>query len=103
MALASIVVPNYNGVRHFPALFDALSRQRYRNFEVILVDDASTDQSLQWLENIRQDFPAAIQIVRNTNNLDLPLPAIAELPPHRVNGLFCSITTPNPKSAGWKR
>lgn len=69
MALASIIVPNYNGVRHFPALFDALSRQRYRNFEVILVDDASTDQSLQWLENIRQDFPAAIQIVRNTNNL----------------------------------
>ena len=38
----SVVVASYNGGRALPATLAALERQRYRNFEVVVVDDGST-------------------------------------------------------------
>lgn len=48
---ASVIVPTYNGVRYLPVVLDALRRQRFTDFEVIVVDDASTDDSLALLES----------------------------------------------------
>jgi len=42
--LVSVVVPNYNGARFLPRCLDALSAQVYPSREVIVVDDASTDE-----------------------------------------------------------
>jgi glycosyltransferase involved in cell wall biosynthesis len=39
----SIVVPCYNGGRFLDALMASLARQTFRDFEVVLVDDGSTD------------------------------------------------------------
>ena len=47
---ASIVVPNWNGAHHLPTCLDSLRRQSYSNFEVIVVDNGSTDGSLELLE-----------------------------------------------------
>ena len=41
----SIIITNLNGARHLPELFDSLKSQTYRNFEIIFVDDNSTDGS----------------------------------------------------------
>lgn len=41
----SIVVPVFNTVRYLPACIDAILGQSYTNFELILVDDGSTDGS----------------------------------------------------------
>jgi cellulose synthase/poly-beta-1,6-N-acetylglucosamine synthase-like glycosyltransferase len=38
----SVVMASYNGDRTLPATLAALERQRYRNFEVMVVDDGST-------------------------------------------------------------
>ncbi|HXF60127.1 MAG TPA: glycosyltransferase, partial [Caldilineaceae bacterium] len=46
----SIVIPNYNGMALLPAVLGALSAQRFRDFEVIVVDDASQDGSVAWIE-----------------------------------------------------
>ena len=43
--LASIVIPNWNGIDHLPGCLDALRAQSYRQIEVILVDNGSTDGS----------------------------------------------------------
>lgn len=43
--LISIIVPVYNIENHLPRCLDALSAQTYKNVEIILVDDASTDNS----------------------------------------------------------
>ncbi len=48
-ALISIVIPNWNGAHHLPDCLDSLRRQRYPRFEVILVDNGSTDDSLALL------------------------------------------------------
>ncbi len=44
--LVSIVIVNWNGAHHLPVCLNALRRQTYRAFEIILVDNASRDNSL---------------------------------------------------------
>jgi len=47
--LVSIVIPNWNGAQHLPGCLDSLERQSYPYFEVILVDNGSSDESLALL------------------------------------------------------
>lgn len=42
----SIIVPNYNHARHLKKRLDCIYSQTYSNFEVILLDDCSVDESV---------------------------------------------------------
>jgi len=44
--LISVVIPNWNGAHHLVACLDSLRGQTYPNFEVVLVDNGSTDESV---------------------------------------------------------
>jgi GT2 family glycosyltransferase len=48
------VIPNWNGERFLKACLSSLREQSFEDFETILVDNASTDGSLQLVE---RDFP----------------------------------------------
>ncbi len=52
--LVSVVIPNWNGRQFLPTCLSSLERQTYPKFEVILVDNGSTDGSASL---VRQDFP----------------------------------------------
>lgn len=43
--MISVIVPVYNVEKYLPRCLQAISEQTYRNLEIILVDDGSTDQS----------------------------------------------------------
>ena len=60
----SVVIANFNGERHLPVLLDALRRQSFSDFEIILVDDASSDDSLAIVE---QGYPE-VRLVANRRN-----------------------------------
>jgi len=60
----SVVIPNWNGAHHLPECFEALAAQSRRDFEVIVVDNGSSDASLGWL---RQNAPEARLIERADN------------------------------------
>lgn len=45
----TIIIPNYNGERHLPALWDSLAAQTCSPERVLLVDNGSTDTSAQKL------------------------------------------------------
>ena len=51
----AVVVPNLNGLEHLPECFAALDVQSFRDFEVLLIDNGSTDGSAEWM---RENAPA---------------------------------------------
>lgn len=47
---ASVIIPNYNGAKYLKVCLDSLSRQTFRAFEIIVIDNGSTDGSCKLLE-----------------------------------------------------
>jgi len=43
--LVSIIIPNWNGAAHLPTCLDSLRRQTFHEFEIIVADNASADNS----------------------------------------------------------
>lgn len=58
--LVSIVISNYNGKDHLHECLSSLMRLNYPNYEVIVVDAASTDSSREIIE---RDFPS-VRLIR---------------------------------------
>src|SRR5689334_12691848 len=48
---ASVIVPTHNGAEMLSECLDALGAQTFRDFETIVVDDASTDNTVRLLES----------------------------------------------------
>ena len=47
--LITLITPNYNGGKYIDECIESCLAQTYQNFEMIIVDDASTDNSLEIL------------------------------------------------------
>ncbi|HEV8548680.1 MAG TPA: glycosyltransferase [Polyangiaceae bacterium] len=55
MPHVSVILPNYNYARYLRECVRSVLRQTHRNFEVLYVDDASTDDSHAVIETFRGD------------------------------------------------
>lgn len=64
MIKSTIVIPNYNGIRYIQACLESLYSGTAKEFEVIVVDNASTDGSM---EIVRDRFPQVRLIVNQQN------------------------------------
>jgi GT2 family glycosyltransferase len=64
MSRVTVVIPNWNGLAHLPECMAALDRQAFRDFSVVIVDNASSDESVAWL---RENSPETHVIERADN------------------------------------
>ncbi len=55
----SVVIPSYNREKSIEATLDSVARQKFRDFECIVVDDGSTDKTCQLAQ--RYPFVRLIQ------------------------------------------
>jgi glycosyltransferase involved in cell wall biosynthesis len=64
----SVIVPCYNHASYLKQRLDSIYQQTYQNIEVILLDDASADNSTGILEEYRQKYPDKTRCYFNANN-----------------------------------
>ncbi len=69
--MISIIIPNYNHAAFLQQRLNSVFQQTYQNFEVILLDDASTDASVAIL-NEYKDHPKVSHLVINERNSGSP-------------------------------
>lgn len=50
MKKVTIIIPNYNGLKFMEMCMSALEKQTYKDFEILVVDNGSTDGSVEWLK-----------------------------------------------------
>lgn len=69
-SLISIIIPTYNRSSIIGATLDSILAQSYKNWECIIVDDASTDSTSEFIKKYTED--ARISFIRNTRKKGAP-------------------------------
>ncbi|WP_455230108.1 glycosyltransferase [Geopseudomonas aromaticivorans] len=57
MPKVSVIVPNFNHAKYLQERLDSIYGQTYGNFEVILLDDCSRDESVEVLRDYAERYP----------------------------------------------
>lgn len=71
-SLISIILPVYNGENYLVSAIESILAQTYPNFELIIVNDCSTDRSLEISEKY-QKKDSRIKVISNFTNKKLPI------------------------------
>jgi glycosyltransferase involved in cell wall biosynthesis len=66
----SICIPTYNYAQYIGEALRSACEQTFRNIEIIVIDDASTDDTVSLVEAVAADEPR-LRLVRNPRNLGL--------------------------------
>lgn len=69
--LVSIILPNYNYSKFLPERITSILNQNFQDFELIVLDDASTDNSVQLLDELAKN-PKVSNYVINVSNTGTP-------------------------------
>ena len=71
----SIIIPMYNAEKYIGECLDSILAQTFTDYEVIIVDDCSTDNSCAVVESYAKKFQGKFQLVRlkvNSGNAGVP-------------------------------
>lgn len=67
----TVIIPCFNGYKYMDKCLSALENQTYKDFNVIVVDDCSTDDSYQQLLDYQKNTLLEMTVIRNDKNLRL--------------------------------
>lgn len=67
--LVSVLMPVYNGGKYIAEAIESILNQSYRQFELIIVNDASTDNTAKILKHYINKYPRKIQVINLEINL----------------------------------
>nr|WP_053072096.1 glycosyltransferase family 2 protein [Rossellomorea marisflavi] len=68
MPLFSVIVPCYNARESIVRCINSLVNQTFQDFEIILIDDCSQDDTYNLIKEYIKDIPLDIKLLRNTHN-----------------------------------
>ncbi|QSV56226.1 MAG: glycosyltransferase [Dolichospermum sp. UKL201] len=65
----TVVMPVYNGEKYLDTAIKSILNQTFTNFELVIVDDASTDSSVKIINSYQDE---RIKLIQNNINLGIP-------------------------------
>lgn len=68
--LVSVIMPVYNAGDFLMEAIESILNQTYHNFELIIIDDCSTDNSLSIINSYKSKYPEKIKVVKTKKNLN---------------------------------
>jgi len=66
--LVSVLMPSFNHRKYLRAAIESVWKQSYPNIELIVVDDSSTDGSLDLLKSLKENSPIPMHVYSNEKN-----------------------------------
>ena len=84
--LVSVITPAYNCAKYIGKTIESVQAQTYDNWEMVIVDDCSTDNTREVVESYSKDDPRVRYICLNENSGAAV--ARTESCPGRFYGLF---------------
>lgn len=75
----SVIVITYNHEKYISECIESLINQTLPPFEIIVVDDFSTDNTREILNSWQTKYPERINVVKNSVNLGIGLTAVKEM------------------------
>ena len=67
--LISVILPVYNGEKYLKEAIESILNQTYKDFEFIIINDGSTDKSLDIIEKYKKEDERIIVISRENKGL----------------------------------
>lgn len=67
--LVTVFMPVYNSEQYIKEALESILNQTYKNLEIVLVDDGSTDRSVEIIKSYHDD---RIRLVQNEKNMGIP-------------------------------
>lgn len=64
--LVTVIIPSYNHAQYIENAIESIKKQTYKNWELIIIDDGSSDNTHQVLLNLEKDD--RIKIILNNDN-----------------------------------
>lgn len=66
--MVTVVIPTYNSVKFIEKAINSVLEQTYKDIELIIVDDYSTDNTVEFIEEKYKDIPN-LRIIKNEKNV----------------------------------
>jgi glycosyltransferase involved in cell wall biosynthesis len=67
--ILSVIVANYNNEKYLRDCLDSILNQTYKDLEILVCDDCSTDHSLAILREYEKQYPSILKVISNASNL----------------------------------
>jgi len=64
----SVIVPNYNHEKFLAERIESILRQSEQSIEIIILDDCSSDNSVEIIETYANNYPNKIKFIKNSKN-----------------------------------
>lgn len=89
--LVSVLIPFFNSEVYLSECIESVLNQEYKNWELILIDDGSTDESTAIAESYVRQFPGKIRCVSHPGRINKGLCASRNLGVENANGEYIAL------------
>ena len=69
MATLSVHLVTWNGAKYIPFLFESLRKQTFKDWELLVIDNGSTDGTVEAIKKEQASLTIPVQIIQNERNI----------------------------------